>query len=66
MSSKNIDILIKVVQKRQKTPKDKSLRHDMDFRIKHYAGDVTYCVDGFMDKNKDQLYQDFKRLLFNR
>jgi len=50
---------------RRKAPKDKSLRHDMDFRIKHYAGDVTYCVDGFMDKNKDQLYQDFKRLLFN-
>lgn len=24
-----------------------------------------YGVDGFLDKNKDTLFQDFKRLLFN-
>jgi myosin-1 len=36
-----------------------------DFRIRHYAGDVTYAVAGFLDKNKDLLYQDFKRLLYN-
>lgn len=34
-------------------------------RITHYAGDVTYCIIGFLDKNKDTLFQDFKRLLFN-
>ncbi|CAD6190262.1 unnamed protein product, partial [Caenorhabditis auriculariae] len=28
-------------------------------------GDVTYSVVGFMDKNKDTLFQDLKRLLYN-
>ncbi|XP_059159355.1 unconventional myosin-Id-like [Physella acuta] len=50
---------------RQLEPADKSLEHHRDFRIKHYAGDVTYSVVGFIDKNKDTLFMDFKRLLFN-
>ncbi|XP_038044734.1 unconventional myosin-Id-like [Patiria miniata] len=45
-------------------PADKSLDHNRDFRIRHYAGDVLYDVNGFIYKNKDTLYQDFKRLLF--
>lgn len=36
-----------------------------EFRINHYAGDVKYQIKGFIDKNKDSLYQDFKRLLYN-
>ncbi|ESO97046.1 hypothetical protein LOTGIDRAFT_143556 [Lottia gigantea] len=44
---------------------DKTLQHDRDFRIRHYAGDVSYSVIGFIDKNKDTLFQDFKRLLYN-
>ncbi|NWU72774.1 MYO1G protein, partial [Pterocles burchelli] len=46
-------------------PTDKTMEFDRDFRIKHYAGDVTYSVEGFLDKNKDTLFQDFKRLFYN-
>lgn len=48
---------------RQLKPIDKELKHREDFRITHYAGDVIYTINGFMEKNKDTLYQDFKRLL---
>ncbi|KAL9968381.1 hypothetical protein ACROYT_G026748 [Oculina patagonica] len=46
-------------------PSDKSMEFHRDFCIKHYAGDVIYSVVDFLDKNKDNLYQDFKRLLYN-
>lgn len=48
------------------SPTEKTLAFERDFRITHYAGDVTYCVVGFIDKNRDTLYQDFKRLMYNR
>nr|XP_034985912.1 unconventional myosin-Ig-like [Zootoca vivipara] len=50
---------------RKLNPADKSMDFGRDFRIKHYAGDVTYSVEGFLDKNKDTLFQDFKRLMYN-
>lgn len=50
---------------RQLRPLDKELRHKEHFRITHYAGDVVYSVTGFLEKNRDTLYQDFKRLLYN-
>ena len=33
------------------------------FVIKHYAGDVTYDVNGITDKNKDQLQKDIVELM---
>ncbi|XP_055277059.1 unconventional myosin-Ig [Moschus berezovskii] len=50
---------------RQLCPTDKTMEFGRDFRIKHYAGDVTYSAEGFIDKNRDFLFQDFKRLLYN-
>lgn len=32
----------------------------------YYRGNHRYTVTGFIDKNKDPIYQDFKRLLYNR
>uniref|UniRef100_H2YMX0 Myosin motor domain-containing protein n=1 Tax=Ciona savignyi TaxID=51511 RepID=H2YMX0_CIOSA len=31
-----------------------------EFRLVHYAGEVTYSVKGFLDKNNDLLYRDLK------
>lgn len=50
---------------RQLKPTDKELKHKVDFRITHYAGDVIYYITGFIEKNRDTLYQDFKRLLYH-
>ncbi|KAG5264689.1 hypothetical protein AALO_G00256930 [Alosa alosa] len=50
---------------RKLCPTDKTMEFHRDFRIRHYAGDVTYSVEGFLDKNKDPLFQDFKRLMYN-
>ncbi|CAF1144575.1 unnamed protein product [Didymodactylos carnosus] len=48
------------------SPGDKLLKNNQKhFLIRHYAGDVTYNVEGFLDKNRDTLFQDFKRLLYN-
>lgn len=50
---------------RQLKPMDKELKHREDFRITHYAGDVIYSITGFIEKNRDTLFQDFKRLLYH-
>ncbi len=36
---------------------------NMQFTIRHFAGDVTYQVGGFLTKNKDQLFDDLVSLL---
>lgn len=34
-----------------------------EFRLVHYAGDVTYNVRGFLDKNNDLLFRDLKETM---
>jgi len=47
---------------KEKTRNSKEMNMNM-FKIKHYAGDVIYTVDGFIEKNNDLLYNDISFVL---
>nr|XP_033321670.1 unconventional myosin IC isoform X4 [Megalopta genalis]XP_033321671.1 unconventional myosin IC isoform X4 [Megalopta genalis] len=36
-----------------------------EFRLVHYAGDVTYNVRGFLEKNNDLLFRDLREVMSN-
>ncbi|KAM4708233.1 unconventional myosin-Ih [Discoglossus pictus] len=35
----------------------------VDFQLIHYAGEVTYCAVGFLEKNNDLLYRNLKEVV---
>jgi len=40
----------------------KTIQRDQ-FRLRHYAGEVTYSVQGFVEKNNDLLFRDLKECI---
>ena len=32
------------------------------FVMRHFAGDVVYCVDGWLEKNNDKLSDDYEKV----
>jgi hypothetical protein len=42
---------------------DVHLRSKVTFSVRHYAGEVSYLVTGFLDKNKDTLQEDIVSML---
>lgn len=43
----------------------KSATARWEFKVVHYAGTVTYLVDGFLDKNNDLLFRDLKEAMMS-
>lgn len=35
-----------------------------EFRLLHFAGEVTYSIQGFLDKNNDLLFRDLKEVWY--
>uniref|UniRef100_A0A182NPP3 Myosin motor domain-containing protein n=1 Tax=Anopheles dirus TaxID=7168 RepID=A0A182NPP3_9DIPT len=51
-----------ICHSRASTTVQKTMGRD-EFRLVHYAGDVTYSVHGFLDKNNDLLFRDLKEAM---
>lgn len=58
-----LEKLNKFCDKDNPDAKYKSTRFQDGFILKHYAGDVEYSVNGWIEKNKDPLNEDITRLL---
>lgn len=51
-----------ISHKNSSTSVQKTLNRE-DFRLVHYAGEVTYHINGFLDKNNDLLFRDLKEVM---
>uniref|UniRef100_A0A034W101 Myosin-IB n=2 Tax=Bactrocera dorsalis TaxID=27457 RepID=A0A034W101_BACDO len=51
-----------ICHEKSSTQVQKTMGRD-EFRLVHYAGDVTYNVNGFLDKNNDLLFRDLKETM---
>lgn len=51
-----------ISHKKADTKRQKTMGRD-EFCLKHYAGDVTYNVKGFLDKNNDLLFRDLRQAM---
>ncbi|XP_011189491.1 unconventional myosin IC isoform X2 [Zeugodacus cucurbitae] len=51
-----------ICHEKSSTQVQKTMGRD-EFRLVHYAGDVTYNVSGFLDKNNDLLFRDLKETM---
>lgn len=58
-----LEKLNKFCDKDNPDAKYKSTRFKDGFILRHYAGDVEYSVNGWIEKNKDPLNEDITRLL---
>ena len=43
----------------------KRYKKEEAFVVKHFAGEVTYAVDGILDRNNDALHADLEALVVN-
>eukprot|EP00731_Ephydatia_muelleri_P013412 Em0007g722a len=41
-----------------------SLMRRNQFRLLHYAAEVTYCAEGFLEKNRDLLYKSLSQAMY--
>eukprot|EP01128_Nolandella_sp_AFSM9_P005027 TRINITY_DN2371_c0_g1_i1.p1 TRINITY_DN2371_c0_g1~~TRINITY_DN2371_c0_g1_i1.p1 ORF type:complete len:1548 (+),score=443.67 TRINITY_DN2371_c0_g1_i1:76-4644(+) len=58
------NFLQKCINKHSKHPRfKKPIKLADAFSVLHYAGEVTYKATGFLDKNKDQMYDELINLL---
>lgn len=62
MNSQLIDHKYYICHSKAPLPIQKIMGRE-EFRLLHYAGEVTYHVDGIIDKNNDLLFRDLKEAM---